>query len=112
MHLSHLFGFCYFISYIYLKLNNIRESGWYAPDKLCVFNDKIKLIEWDTFILITYFLDYMIQDMGANNNYSNMRNKKCLLLLTWLKINICKFPLTIFMAIIISFLSIANLYFL
>ena len=39
------------------------------------------------------------------------RIKKCPLLLTAFRINICQLLLTIFMAIIISFLSIANLYF-
>ena len=58
------------ISNIYLKLNNIRESGLYELGKLCVFNDRIKLVEYDTCLLRTYYLDYMIQAMGMFDNHS------------------------------------------
>ena len=55
----------------------------------------------------TYFKNLM--EFWEKKGYK--RIKKCPLLWTSLRINICQLILTIFMAIIISFLSIANLYF-
>ena len=55
----------------------------------------------------TYFKNLMV--FWEKKGYK--RIKKCPLLWTSLRINICQLLLTIFMAIIISFLSIANLYF-
>ena len=59
-----------FVSYIYLKLNNIRESGLYELGKLSAFSTKVKLIDCDTCLLRSYYLGFMTEAMGLFNNYS------------------------------------------
>ena len=59
-----------FMSKIYLKQNNLRENGLYELGKLCVFNDNIKIIECDTCLIRSSFLDYFSLAMGVFYNNS------------------------------------------
>ena len=59
-----------FITNIFLKLNNIRESGLYELGKICAFNNNVKLLECDSCLLRSYYLIFLIMAMGIFNNYS------------------------------------------
>ena len=59
-----------FLSKIFLKQNNLRECGMYELGKLCVFNNSITVIECDTCLIRSNFLNYMGETMGLFNNYS------------------------------------------
>ena len=59
-----------FTSNIYLKQNNLRESGLFELGKLCVFNKKLKLIECDTGLVRSPYLDFLISGMGIFYNDS------------------------------------------
>ena len=57
------------VSNIYLKQNNLRESGFYELGKLCTFNN-VKIIEVDTCLIRSIYLDYMNEAMGVFINDS------------------------------------------
>ena len=59
-----------FVSNIFLKQNNLRESGLFELGKLCVFNNNIKNIECDTCLLRSTYLDFLTYAMGAFDNNS------------------------------------------
>ena len=60
-----------FVSNIYFKQNNLRESGIYELGKLCVFNcSSVKIIELDTCLIRSNYLEYMNEAMGIFDNNS------------------------------------------
>jgi hypothetical protein len=59
-----------FVTNIFLKLNNIRESGLYEIGKICAFNNNVKLLECDSCLLRSYYLIFLVMAMGIFNNYS------------------------------------------
>ena len=59
-----------FVSNIYLKQNNLRENGQFELGKLCVFNNNIRLIECDTCLIRSNFLDFFSLAMGVFYNKS------------------------------------------
>ena len=59
-----------FVSNIFLKQNNLRESGLYELGKLCVFNDNIKNIECDTCLIRSTYLEFLTNAMGVFVNKS------------------------------------------
>ena len=59
-----------FVSNISLKQNNLRESGLYELGKVCVFNNNVLLIECDTCLIRSTYLDYFTKGMGVFVNNS------------------------------------------
>ena len=59
-----------FITKIFLKQNNLRECGTYELGKLCAFNNNVKVIECDTCLIRSNYLDYITEAMGIFDNDS------------------------------------------
>ena len=59
-----------FISKIFLKQNNLRESGLFELGKILVFNDNITNIECDTCLIKSQYLDFFNYAMGLFDNNS------------------------------------------
>ena len=59
-----------FVSNFLLRQNNLRESGMYELGKLCVFNDKIKILEYDTNLLRSNYIYFLPYAMCIYDNHS------------------------------------------
>ena len=59
-----------FVSDICIKQNNLRENGLYELGKLSIFNNKVKLIECDTSLIRTQYIDFLTNSMGIYDNFS------------------------------------------
>jgi len=58
------------ITKIFLKQNNLRECGMFELGKLCIFNNNVKVIECDTCLIRSNYLNYLTEAMGVFDNYS------------------------------------------
>ena len=58
------------ISNIVLDKNNLRELGQYESAKLIIMNKNIKLIDLNTSLLRTNYLEYFNFGMGLHDNYT------------------------------------------
>ena len=58
------------ISNIVLDRNNLRELGMYELGKLLIMNKNIKLIDFNTSLLRSNYLDYFNFGMGLYDNYT------------------------------------------
>ena len=61
---------CDFVEKLLLRQNNLRECGLLEIGKICVFNNNIKLIEMDTNLIRSNYLNYFTMAMGLFDNYS------------------------------------------
>ena len=59
-----------FISKIFLKQNNFRETGLFEFGKILIFNSNIKNIECDTCLIKSQYLEFLTYAMGFFENYS------------------------------------------
>ena len=55
---------------IFLSQNNLRECGLYEIGKIIIFNKNVKVIECNTSLLRTNYIEYLNCSLGLFDNYS------------------------------------------